>query len=56
METPKLEVDALRVDGFATVAAEPRRAGTVIGNAATKITNCTFGDCTDVTSCGMPYP
>lgn len=54
MEKLKLDLDALRVDGFVTVAPTARREGTVHGHDATLVTNCTLGDCTDVTSCGRP--
>lgn len=54
MEKLRLDVETLQVDGFVTVAPEARREGTVQGYDATLITNCTLGDCTDVTSCGRP--
>jgi hypothetical protein len=55
MEKLKLDLDALAVNGFETVSAAPRSAGTVRAHDdATLVTNCTLGDCTDVTSCGRP--
>lgn len=53
MEKLKLNLDALHVDGFATVAAEPRREGTVLANEATL--QCTTL-CTQIGSCGHICP
>jgi hypothetical protein len=56
MEKLRLDVDTLRVDGFATVSLEAKRVGTVKANEeGTIYTRCTT-DCTDITSCGNPCP
>jgi hypothetical protein len=43
MQKLKLNVDELRVDGFATVAPEAGREGTVLAHDATLA--CTLGSC-----------
>ncbi len=53
MEKLKLNVETLRVDGFATVAAEKRGEGTVAGLDATL--RCTTL-CTEIGSCGQICP
>jgi hypothetical protein len=53
MEKLRLDVDALRVDGFATVAPEAQREGTVLAHAATL--KCTTL-CTEIGSCGHICP
>ncbi|HEY0015279.1 MAG TPA: hypothetical protein VGC13_03130 [Longimicrobium sp.] len=52
MKKLKLNVEELRVDGFATGAAEPHK-GTLIANFATlRCTNL----CTEIDSCGQVCP
>jgi hypothetical protein len=53
MEKLKLNIDELKVNGFATVEGQAPTVGTVRGNAGTIYTRCTT-DCTDITSCGNP--
>ncbi|HSU12486.1 hypothetical protein [Longimicrobium sp.] len=53
MEKLKLNIDELKVNGFATVEGDTPNVGTVRGNAGTIYTRCT-SDCTDITSCGNP--
>jgi hypothetical protein len=53
MKKLKLNVEELRVDGFATVASETRSEGTVLGHAATL--RCT-NFCTEIGSCGHICP
>jgi hypothetical protein len=53
MEKLKLNIDELKVNGFATVERQAPTVGTVRGNAGTIYTRCTT-DCTDITSCGNP--
>ena len=52
MQKLKLNLDELQVEGFSTVALDPRSKGTVLGNAGTLM--CT-GICTEK-SCGHICP
>jgi phage-related baseplate assembly protein len=53
MQKLKLVVEELRVDGFATVAADAPSEGTVLANEATL--RCTTL-CTEIGSCGHICP
>jgi len=53
MQKIELNVDELRVDGFATVAPAAENEGTVLANEAT--VRCTTV-CTEIGSCGHICP
>lgn len=53
MHKLKLNVEELKIDGFATVSDLPARDGTVLGHDATL--RCT-GLCTELNSCSNPCP
>lgn len=53
MKKLTLNIDALRVEGFATVAPEGRPEGTVMGHMVTAL--CTRF-CTEIGSCGQICP
>ncbi len=56
MEKLKLNVDALRVDGFATVAADSASLGTVRGHDDDDATIRCTTTCTEIGSCGHICP